>query len=78
MKGVLMSFWSLAVTVGSLWVLLVNASVKGPAASAWVTRVSGVSVTAFQMYFFAGFAFVAALLFGLYAVRYKMLDHYRK
>src|SRR4029079_15036876 len=28
MKGVIMSFWSLSVTVGNLWVLLSNVSVK--------------------------------------------------
>ncbi len=78
MKGVLMSFWSLSVTVGSLWVLLVNASVKSKSAEAWVTATTGLSVTAFQMYFFAAFAFVAAGLFGLYARRYTVVDRYRK
>ena len=78
MKGVLMSFWSLSVTVGSLWVLLVNASVRGPRFSTWIAQATGASVTAFQMYFFAGFAFAAALAFGLYARRYTMADYYRK
>jgi POT family proton-dependent oligopeptide transporter len=31
MKGVIMAFWYLAVTVGNLWVLIVNASVKNEA-----------------------------------------------
>ena len=31
MKGVIMSFWNLAVTVGNLWVLLANASVRNDA-----------------------------------------------
>ena len=31
MKGVIMSFWSLSVTVGNLWVLLVNAGVRNDA-----------------------------------------------
>ena len=35
------------------------------------------SVTAFLMFFFAGFALVVALVFGLYARRYPMQDHYR-
>jgi POT family proton-dependent oligopeptide transporter len=34
-------------------------------------------VIAFQMYFFAAFAFVAAAVFGWYATRYKMMDNYR-
>jgi POT family proton-dependent oligopeptide transporter len=32
----------------------------------------------FQMFFFAGFAFVAAAAFALYAARYPLADHYRK
>ena len=31
MKGVIMAFWTLAVTVGNLWVLLANASVRNEA-----------------------------------------------
>ncbi|KAL0630328.1 hypothetical protein Q9L58_010826 [Maublancomyces gigas] len=38
---------------------------------------SGISVTAFQMFFFAAFAAVAMLAFGFYAKRYKMVDNYR-
>jgi POT family proton-dependent oligopeptide transporter len=37
----------------------------------------GLSEAAFLMFFFAGFAFVAALAFGLYARRYRMVDNYR-
>ena len=29
------------------------------------------------MFFFAAFAFMAALAFGLYAGRYRMVDNYR-
>lgn len=76
MKGAIMAFWSLAVTVGSLWVLIVNASVKNDAVINYISG-SGVSVIAFQMYFFAAFAFVAAAVFGWYATRYRMLDNYR-
>ncbi|MBA2271816.1 MAG: hypothetical protein H0W20_14665 [Chthoniobacterales bacterium] len=39
---------------------------------------SGFGVTAFQMFFFAAFAFVAALAFGLVARTYPLADHYRK
>jgi POT family proton-dependent oligopeptide transporter len=76
MKGVIMSFWLLAVTVGNLWVLLANASVRSAAV---IERIgdTGLSVTAFLMFFFAGFAFVAALAFGLYARRYREVDYYR-
>jgi POT family proton-dependent oligopeptide transporter len=76
MKGVIMAFWSLAVTVGSLCVLIVNASVKNDAVLGHIAN-SGMSVIAFQMYFFAGFAFAAAALFGWYATRYRMVDNYR-
>jgi POT family proton-dependent oligopeptide transporter len=76
MKGVIMAFWFLTITVGSLWVLIVNASVKNQAVLAHIGG-SGVSVIAFQMYFFAAFAFAAAAAFGWYATRYKMMDNYR-
>ena len=35
-------------------------------------------MTASQMFFFAGFALVAALAFALYARRFPMADYYRK
>ena len=34
MKGAIMSFWNLSVTVGNLWVLLVNAGVRNDAVMA--------------------------------------------
>jgi POT family proton-dependent oligopeptide transporter len=77
MKGVIMSFWYLAVTIGNLWVLLVNAGVRNEALIARIGE-SGLSVPAFQMFFFAGFALLAALAFGLYARRYREVDNYRK
>lgn len=76
MKGALMSFWSLSVTIGNLWVLIVNAAVKNATVTDAI-RSTGFGVTAFQMFFFALFAFGAALAFGLYARRYRMADHYR-
>ena len=76
MKGAIMSFWSLAVTVGNLWVLIVNASVRNDAVTRYIGS-SGFSVTAFQMFFFAAFAGAAALAFGLYARRYRVVDNYR-
>ncbi|WP_442123570.1 POT-type proton-dependent oligopeptide transporter [Massilia sp. 2TAF26] len=76
MKGVIMAFWSLAVTVGSLWVLIVNASVKNEAVLGHIAN-TGLGVMAFQMYFFAAFAFLAALVFGWYATRYRVVDNYR-
>ncbi|WP_332876106.1 POT-type proton-dependent oligopeptide transporter [Massilia sp. S19_KUP03_FR1] len=77
MKGVIMAFWSLAVTVGSLWVLIVNASVKNDMVLGHISA-TGLGVMSFQMFFFAAFAFAAALAFGLYARKYKMVDNYRK
>lgn len=76
MKGTIMSFWSLSVTVGNLWVLLSNVSIKSPSALAAI-KSSGYSETACLMFFFAGFALVAAALFALVARRYPMLNNYR-
>jgi POT family proton-dependent oligopeptide transporter len=76
MKGAIMSFWNLSVTIGSLWVLLANAAVRNPAVIGQITS-TGLSEVAFLMFFFAGFALVVALLFGLYARHYPMQDHYR-
>jgi POT family proton-dependent oligopeptide transporter len=76
MKGVLMSFWSLSTTIGNLWVLLVNAAVKGDGAAAWIAS-TGLSNMAFQMFFFAAFALAAGVAFGLYARSYRMVDNYR-
>ena len=76
MKGVIMALWYLAVTVGNLWVLIVNASVKNEAVVGYIEG-TGMGVMAAQMYFFAGFALLSALVFGWYATRYKMVDHYR-
>lgn len=77
MKGALMAFWNLSVTVGNLWVLVVNAGVKNGSVTDLIAS-TGFGVTAFQMIFFAGFAFVAALVFGLVAKRYRVVDYYRK
>jgi POT family proton-dependent oligopeptide transporter len=38
---------------------------------------SGMGVIAFQMFFFAAFALIVAVVFGWYARRYKMVDNYR-
>ncbi len=76
LKSVVSAFWSLAVTVGNLWVLLVNAVVKDPRVLAAV-EARGWGVTASLMFFFAAFAGLAALAFVLYARRYRMADYYR-
>lgn len=77
MKGALMSFWLLAVTIGNLWVLVANAAVKNNTVTDLIAS-TGFGVTAFQMFFFAAFAFAAALAFGLCARRYRVTDHYRQ
>src|SRR5438045_1194348 len=77
MKGVIMAFWNLSVTIGNLWVLVVNAGVKHEKVLGAI-KSSGVEITAFQMFFFAVFAFAAALAFGLVARSYPVADHYRK
>jgi POT family proton-dependent oligopeptide transporter len=76
MKGVIMAFWYLTSTFGSLWVLLTNAGVRNEAVLGTIAR-TGYSENAFLMFFFAAFAFVAAIGFALYARRYKMQDNYR-
>jgi len=40
--------------------------------------VAWIAAGAFHMFFFAGFAFVAAAAFGLVAKRYTLKDYYRK
>jgi POT family proton-dependent oligopeptide transporter len=77
MKGVIMSFWNLSVTFGNLWVLITNATVRDEAVLARIAR-TGASQSAFLMFFFAAFAFAAALAFAAYARRYPMQDHYRR
>lgn len=77
MKSVILSFWSLAVTVGGLWVLLVNLTVKSESATQSIESM-GIGVTAFQMFFFAAFSFLAALAFYGIARSYTVLDNYRK
>jgi POT family proton-dependent oligopeptide transporter len=76
MKGAIMAFWSLTVTVGNLWVLLVNAAVRNEGVTQAITQ-AGLGVMSSQMFFFAAFAFLAALGFGVYASRYPLADHYR-
>jgi POT family proton-dependent oligopeptide transporter len=76
MKGIIMALWYLSVTFGNLWVLLTNAAVRNEAVTAQIAS-TGLSENAFLMFFFAGFAFAAALAFAAYARRYPMQDHYR-
>lgn len=76
LKGAIMAFWNLSVTVGNLWVLLVNAAVRNDHVTHAIAE-SGLGLLSFQMFFFAAFAFAAALAFALYASRYTLADHYR-
>ncbi len=76
MKGAIMSFWMLAVTFGNLWVLLADAGVRNNVVTGWIAS-TGFGENAFLMFFFAGFAALAALVFALYARRYPMQDFYR-
>ena len=76
MKGVIMAFWYLSVTFGNLWVLLTNAAVRNEAVTSRIAG-TGYSENAFLMFFFAAFAFGAAVAFALYARGYPVQDHYR-
>ena len=57
--------------------LIVNATVKNQTVTGHIAS-TGLSVAAFQMFFFAAFAFAAALAFEWYAKRYKLVDNYRR
>ncbi|HEY1142124.1 MAG TPA: oligopeptide:H+ symporter [Lysobacter sp.] len=76
MKGVIMAFWYLTSTFGSLWVLLTNAAVRNDTVTSHIAS-TGLSENAFLMFFFAAFAFAAALAFAAYARGYPMQDNYR-
>lgn len=76
MKGVIMSLWNLTTTIGNLWVLLVDAGVRNKGVTEAIKE-TGISNTAFLMFFFALFAFVATLAFYLYTRRYRPTDNYR-
>jgi POT family proton-dependent oligopeptide transporter len=76
MKGAIMSFWLLSVTIGNLWVLLVNATLSTSSVAAAV-KSTGLGPDAFLMFLFAGIAFLSALAFRSYSRRYKVVDHYR-
>lgn len=76
MKGIITSFWQLSVTIGNLWVLLANNSIRSETVLSHVDS-TGLSQTAFLMYFFAAFALIAAAVFALYAKRYQLVDNYR-
>ena len=76
MKGVIMAFWYLAVTFGNLWVLLANVAQHHPSVVDGLAA-AGYGQNAFFMFFFAMFAFVAALAFAAYARVYPMQDNYR-
>ena len=76
MKGTIMSLWYLAVTTGNLWVLLANVTVRNDTVLGAVAA-TGLSTDGFLMFFFAGFAFVTAVVFGIYARHYREVDNYR-
>jgi POT family proton-dependent oligopeptide transporter len=76
MKGVIMSFWNLTTTVGQLWVILGDHTIRSKSVTGLLED-QGISQTVFFMFFFAGFAFLAAIAFKLYTRRYRMLDNYR-
>jgi POT family proton-dependent oligopeptide transporter len=76
MKGVIMSFWNLTVTMGNLWTLLAKETVNRKDVTGWISSNLNVTPTAFLLMFFAGFAFLAALAFRSYARRYKSVDNY--
>jgi POT family proton-dependent oligopeptide transporter len=77
MKGVIMSLWNLTTTIGNLWVLLSNTAIRNETVQSSIAE-TGLSNTAFLMFFFAGFALLAAFAFKLYVKRYTVVDNYRR
>ena len=57
--------------------LVANAGVQNSAVTKFIASTE-FGVTAFQMFFVAVFAFVAALARGLVARTYPFVDHYRR
>jgi POT family proton-dependent oligopeptide transporter len=76
MKSVIMSFWNLTTTIGNLWVLIVNETIRNDSVLSTVES-TGLSQTAFLMFFFAVFAFLTTIVFKLYVRRYQVRDVYR-
>jgi POT family proton-dependent oligopeptide transporter len=76
MKGAIMSFWALSVSYGNLWVLITDAAVRNETVTARIAA-TGLSENAFLMFFFAVFALAIALVFALFARRYRVQDFYR-
>jgi proton-dependent oligopeptide transporter, POT family len=75
MKGVIMAFWYLSITIGNLWVLLVNSAVRNETVRSAMLS-TGFSEATCLMFFFALFALCVAAFFALYAKRYRMQDFY--
>jgi proton-dependent oligopeptide transporter, POT family len=75
MKGVIMSFFNLTVTVGGLWTLLANESIQRKSVVSAIED-TGIGTNAFFLFFFALFALIAAYGFRVYARRYKVVDNY--
>jgi POT family proton-dependent oligopeptide transporter len=63
MKGAIMAFWNLSVTIGNLWVLVANAGLQNSAVTTLITS-AGFDVTVFQMVLLRCIASAAALAFG--------------
>lgn len=76
MKGVIMSFRNLTATIGNLWVLLANFAERNQSVTDSISY-TGFSVSSLQMFFFAAFALIAALMFASYARIYREVDNYR-
>ena len=65
MKGTIMSFWNLTVTIGNLLV-------------AGVAAINVFESTAGSLFFYAGLIFLAAMFFAFMASRYKVRDYFQK
>jgi proton-dependent oligopeptide transporter, POT family len=75
MKSTLMSFWSLSVTIGSLWVLLVQRTLQTDNIMG-ALKERGLDPVFCQMVFFSLFAFTAATVFSLVAKRTVTVERY--
>ena len=64
------------ITFGNVWVLIVDELLKRKAIVDGIAS-TGLSQREFLLYFWGGFAILAAVAFALVASRYKVVDNYR-
>jgi len=82
MKGTIMSFWSLTVTLGNYLVVVVAKLAPappggGPGAAGVTGLTPDLGAAAWQLFFFAGLIFAAGGLLRLLSRRHKIVDYFQ-